>query len=356
MFFTLSIEQKNKSTVLAGMVTIRQATIDDIPLIMKFIDEYWRRGDPLALDRVFFEWSFLRNGKVTIILGIDDEIDKIYGIQGYMPYTDDETPDCAGAIWKAIRCEEDPLLGIHLADYMHTNIPMRFYAGAGMRKPAIRFAKLNGGVVEVMDHYYRLNSKYKIQDYSIAKIRELIIPKVQDYGVELERLHSITEFKGAFSEKKLYESVFRKDYKYIEKRYYNHPQYNYDVWLIKGDICKTESVIVTRAENYLTSSICKIVDFFGDELNFSYIGKSIDRLLEEQGHEFVDIYTYGFNVEYIRAAGFVECTSDSENIIPNHFQPFEQKNIDIMLERPWFDGLVLFRGDGDQDRPCCMMK
>ena len=50
-------------------------------------------------------------------------------------------------------------------------------------------------------------------------------------------------------------------------------------------------------------------------------------------------------------AGFVECADDT-NIIPNYFNPFEQRNIDLYLVDPIIEGFRAFRGDGDQDRPC----
>ena len=37
--------------------------------------------------------------------------------------------------------------------------------------------------------------------------------------------------------------------------------------------------------------------------------------------------------------------------IPNYFEPFERINVDIYFAASVSKGLVLFRGDGDQDRP-----
>lgn len=334
------------------MVTIRQAVIEDIPLIMKFIDEHWRKGDALAVNRELFEWSFARNGKVTFVIGIDDESHFLYAIQGYMPYTDDNYPDCAGTIWKSIRCKEDPLLGIHLAEFMHNEIPMRYYAGAGMRDSAIKFARLNGGVIDSMDHYYRLNRFMNPQDFSIASIGDYFIPSVENNGVYFQKISSIDDFISVVPEETLTNSVFCKNYEYIRRRYYGHPVYKYDVWAIRGDICSNSSVLITRTVESEGSYICKIIDYIGVQDDFSYIGMAIDELIRVNGYEYVDIYSYGFNTEFYKRAGFVRCTVESDNIIPNFFQPFLRKNIDIKLERPWFDGLVLFRGDGDQDRPC----
>ena len=41
------------------MLKIRRAVCDDIPNIMKFMDEHWKPGNILAKDRDFFEWQFV---------------------------------------------------------------------------------------------------------------------------------------------------------------------------------------------------------------------------------------------------------------------------------------------------------
>lgn len=37
------------------MITIRRAVYDDIPDIMRFMDEHWKPGNILAKNREFFE-------------------------------------------------------------------------------------------------------------------------------------------------------------------------------------------------------------------------------------------------------------------------------------------------------------
>ena len=74
--------------------------------------------------------------------------------------------------------------------------------------------------------------------------------------------------------------------------------------------------------------------------------------MKQNSCEYVDIYAYGFTTELMEKAGFCERMEEDENIIPNYFEPFEQRNIELWMMRPEVDGLILMRGDGDQDRPC----
>ncbi len=42
------------------------------------------------------------------------------------------------------------------------------------------------------------------------------------------------------------------------------------------------------------------------------------------------------------------------NIIPNHFEPFEQRNIDIHFFTSQMEHFRMFKADGDQERPNCI--
>lgn len=331
------------------MISIRQANIDDIPLIMRFIDENWRKGDTLATNRQFFEWSFVRNGKVTMIVGIDDKEGILYGIYAYMPYTDDEYPDCYGSIWKAVKCDE-PLLGMRIAEYAKKTICCRYILGAGLRGPAIRYAKLQGIPLKALDHYYRLNPEMKKTDFLIASIVDNYMPPVLRRTINPVR--SFEEFRTIISENSLATRPFRKDYKYIKKRFFNHPVFNYDMWLIEDIENSLKSVLVTRVEEYLGAYACKIVDYYGSTTTIENLGSFLDDLMITRGYEYCDIYSYGIPNQLYEAGGLVRCEKESMNIIPNYFHPFERRNVDIIMREPYFEGLVLFRADGDQDRPC----
>ena len=51
--------------------------------------------------------------------------------------------------------------------------------------------------------------------------------------------------------------------------------------------------------------------------------------------------------------GFIQRNDDDLNIIPQYFEPLVQQNI----ER-WFEtndnNMIIFKGDGDGDRPSCL--
>lgn len=330
------------------MITIRRAVYEDIPRIMQFIDEHWKKGHILARNREFFEWQFVDKGIVNFFLGIDDEVNKIYGILGVIVYNEGDNPDISGTIWKTIK-SDNPMLGIEIDRYMYFQLHARYACSAGISNKAVRVHQMLGKKVTSMDHYYRLGN---FEEYQIAKINKKFIPEVEDTEFFLERIHTVDEMQWVIPEEELRKNVMSKDYHYIQKRYFNHPIYHYDIWKIMEKKGKPVSIIITREEYVRKRKICKIIDYYGKIEVFSKITSALDNLMAEKGYEYIDIYSFGVEKEIYEQAGFIRCDEDDCNIIPNYFHPFEQKNVSLNMIDPQIDGLRLFRGDGDQDRPC----
>lgn len=330
------------------MVTIRRAVYEDIPDIMQFMDEHWKKGNILATNREFFEWQFVDDGKVNMFLGVDEENGRIYGIMGAIVYNKSPRPDISGCTWQTIK-SENPVLGIDLVKHMYAQLKPRYACSAGLTKKAMRIYELQGMVPTAMDHYYRLADK---SDYVIAKVGEKIIPAAEQTGYSLQRIHSVEEMKGIISEGELAGQILSKDYGYIGKRYFGHPVYQYDIWKILDAQKNSRSVLITREEKVEREKICKIIDYYGNPDDFRYITNALDSLMEKRGYEFVDIYSYGIPTDLYEQAGFCRCDETCMNIIPNYFHPFVRENITLRMIDPVIPGLRLFRGDGDQDRPC----
>lgn len=330
------------------MITIRRAEYEDIPDIMRFMDEHWKPGNILAKNREFFEWQFLENNKLNMFIGVDDDIGKIYGMMGAIVYNQSTNPDISGCTWQVIK-SNNPVLGLDIQNYMFKTLNVRYGCSAGLSDKSVRLNKLFGDKIIVMDHYYRLADK---DDYKIAKIKTKIIPNVEDSGYRLVPLSSVDEMKQIISEEDLATYILSKDYSYIKRRYFEHPIYHYDMWKIADEQGDFRAVLVTREETVQNQKICKIIDYYGNSIFLSYITSALDNLITERDYEFVDVYSYGVSTELYEQAGFVCCDENSPNIIPNYFHPFVQKNISLRMIEYWLPGLRMFRGDGDQDRPC----
>ncbi len=330
------------------MITIRRARYEDIANIMRFMDEHWKPGNILAKNQDFFEWQFVDGDKLNMFLGEDDESGKIYGIMGAIVYNRSSNPDVSGCTWQVIKsC--NPMLGLDLSEYMYTQLNGRYNCAAGLSNKAVRLNELLGYNITEMDHYYRLADR---EDYKIARVADKNILVTEETGYSLESIYSVEEMQQIISEETLAAQILSKDYAYIEKRYFGHPIYHYDFWKIVDEKRGSHSVLITRDEIMQDRRVCEIIDHYGRMEDLGKIAGALDRLMEEREYEFVDVYSYGIPVEIYEQGGFVRCDQHSENIIPNYFHPFVQENIPLKMIDYGLPGLRLFRGDGDQDRPC----
>lgn len=330
------------------MISIRRAEHKDITDIMRFMDEHWKPGHILAKDRDFFEWQFVDGDKLNVFIGVDETDGKIYGMMGAIVYNKSANPDISGCNWKVIK-SSNPVLGLELADCMHKQLNVRYNCGLGFSDKAVRLNKLLGRTIGMMDHYYRLGDR---KDYKIAKVERKIIPEVEETGYTLELIHSVKEMEQVISEEELAKQLLSKDYAYIDKRYFKHPIYHYDIWKVVDKEQTSHSVLVTREEEMESSKICKIIDHYGRMEDLGRITTALDCLMEEKKYEFVDVYSYGIPAEIYESGGFCRCDENCENIIPNYFHPFVRENIPLQVENAPLEGLRMFRGDSDQDRPC----
>ena len=97
--------------------------------------------------------------------------------------------------------------------------------------------------------------------------------------------------------------------------------------------------------------VLRIVDFIGDPDVLPEAGNALDALLRETGAEYADCYNVGISPEIWKAAGFRERTKDDPSVIPNYLTPplYENTEYYYFTNKP--DRFVLFKADGDQDRP-----
>ncbi len=326
---------------------IRLATQQDIPQVMQFIKEHWGAQHILANNRAFMEYQHCGKKDVfTYIIAQEDGI--IYGVEGYIPMNSKENPDISGALWKVIP-NGYFMLGKAIRDYLMQLTKCRCLCSPGINmNTSGKVLGAYGQYVEKMEHYYRIRD---FAEYRIAIIKEKCIPKSRtDSKVHLKPISDFETMATFLSEEYLSTKLPYKNMDYLKHRYFEHPIYKYDVYaIINGD--KQKSFVVVRAVDANDSKIGKIVDFIGEDEAFIGLEKEWDKLMLEKGYEYIDIYCYGIAPKFLEQSGFVKRKEDDVNIIPNYFEPYEAKNVDIYFVSNVLGQLHLYRGDGDQDRP-----
>ena len=324
---------------------IRGAEEKDIPSIMNFIDTNWKTGHILGNNREFFEYEFVRGGKVNFVIS-EDDFGEINGIEGYIVYSSEES--CAFLVmWKTIR-GNNPMLGIEILQYIMNNTNVHSVASLGINQNSIGIYQYLGLSTGTMVQWHRLNPE---TDYVIASIQDYeVLPVLAKQTGRLCHFNNFSELSQNFSFEHYYASnpKLRKEAWYIEKRYFKHPIYQYHVYGIKTE-SETDSFIVFRIQEFNGHRVLRLVDVVGNYNRLYGVTEEIDLLMKQYDAEYVDCYEVGLPENEMERAGWKK-VKGSGNIIPNYFSPFVQENIEIYYMSQDAD-MIFFKADGDQDRP-----
>lgn len=330
------------------MIQIRQAVYEDIPRIMQFIDEHWKKGHIMGNNRKMFEFQHVRGKEVFYILAEDDKDGKIYGSVGYIPMSMEEYPAISQTMILSVRNPERRMLGEEMSRFVEQNIKCSNVVSAGVReKYAKAIMELSENSIGCMEHYYILNP---LMEYKIAYINHYEERVIKKRGTMLVKFSSMGELKKHVNREMIWENNPFRDFVYIEHRYFKHPYYQYCVWGLERN-GEVKSILVAREEQVQGRKVLRIVDFFGCDEDIAYAGNELLRLLKEEKYEYLDFYCYGIKPKYLLDAGFNLRTKDDTNIIPNYFHPFEKKNVELYFYTWVMEGVHVYRGLGDQDRP-----
>jgi len=331
------------------MLTIKFATIDDVTNIMEFIDAHWKKKHILSRDKALFLYEYQDKKRVNFVIAVDNE-NKIYGILGFIK-SSDTTTDIWLAMWKVIKHDSHPMMGIELLQYLRDSKEYNLLTCMGINSNTIGIYTYIDIYTNHLDQYIIINET--IKEFKILKIEnDTTIIKI-DYIEDTDyTLKEINQHQVDFNfDNKDY--IPHKDKAYFIKRYFNHPTYKYTTYgIYVGD--HLNSLIVTREIEVGDSRILRIMDYLGDEKDIVYISNYLYQLVIDKNYEYIDFMGYGFNEKILNEAGFRKINLDSPEVIaPNYFAPFVQENIkiDFMADTKEINKLRICKADGDQDRP-----
>ena len=327
---------------------IRLANISDISQIMIFINDNWKENHILARDKDFFIYEHQDNNIINYVISLEDN--EINGVLGFIKYSDNNS-DIATVIWKALKNDTHPMLGIELLEFLRNHKKYNIIFSPGINKKTI-------GIYNYLDIYTNHLNQYiivnnNIKDYKILQIKDE--NKLIDHNFIMNTGYIIKEIKNNELEFNFddYNYIPHKDKAYFIKRYFNHPIYNYTVYSIEKNNLFS-SLLVTREVFVEKSKILRIMDFLGNENDLIYISNYLHKIVIDNNYEYIDFMCYGFDDEILKKASFSKVDIKSDELIaPNYFAPFLKENIQInfMADTIDIDKLRICKADGDQDRP-----
>jgi hypothetical protein len=337
------------------LYNIRLANLKDGPSIMSFLNKYWKHGHVLSKDIVLFDFQYLSNERdgYNFVIEENNSTGEIDGIFGFIPtWKYDlaliENGDVWGAIWKVrtdISNQEINGSGLYLFDFLLHEVPfVKTYGGVGLSSIAKKIYKLYGFNLGKLSHYYIANES--VAHFCIAKniksfdsSNKIVVCEVKEIDIE-----DISNSPFCSYEPK-------KSIAYLVNRYKKHPYYKYFFWgiLNEGNLI---SIWVLRRISVGEHSVIRVVDVLGniDKIGSLYV--AIQEQLKKWNSEYLDFLNYGISEFCFTEMGFSKLNfEDNEIIIPNYFEPFEARNIQLDVTYNHSNNYIAFKGDSDQDRP-----
>ena len=323
----------------------------DVSTVTKFIEEHWKQGHVLSRDRELFEYMYLENdGRLNFALAFEPLSNELIAILGYIP-SDALHSRISLSMWKS---RPDAHLrkykaGLVVLRFLIDELKPRSIFSTGISADTRDVYKFLGYSCDTMNHHVIVNSQ--LNDFGIIKnppVTSFYAHSSESVASSIAVISSVEDLRYAASKLDFAETL--KDVEYVSHRYLNHPRFKYEVRevLLKN---KTVGILFFRRLFANNRSCIRIIDVFGAETCLkSAIGPLAQEMLMN-GDEYIDLLSWGLDGSQLNEAGFANCREFADCVVPEYFSPFSQTNVDRWLFTNLPDTEIIYKGDGDQDRP-----
>ncbi|MCM1082963.1 MAG: hypothetical protein NC428_05730 [Clostridium sp.] len=335
--------------------TFRLATKDDTNDIMDYLKNNWGKNHILANDKNFFLWQYGNTEyddaeNLNIVLMNDKNDGTIKGLNGFVRYSDNaDRLYVSSAITKVSADVTIPLAGIELIKQFHNLVPAKAYFSSGTNpKTMLPIGKRVFGYKSgVMQQYYILNPQ--VENFFVADIKYKMSVAYKTGHFKLNQIFDLSEIENSFDFYKDYERLPYKSFEFLKKRYMIHPKYTYMAWTLTDSNGIIYGILFGREITVNDRTILRLVDYRGELEYLGELGEALNQLLIKSNYEYIDLMASNLDADMMEKSGFSLLDVDGENIVPVYFEPFERENIKIHYQES--DDIVIFKADGDQDRP-----
>ncbi|MFH1916022.1 MAG: hypothetical protein ABIJ21_02045 [Nanoarchaeota archaeon] len=318
---------------------------DEVPKLMEWIGLYWKKGHVLSYDRKLFDFQHRYADGYNFYVARNRETHNFDAILGFISTAQYDTSlgderDVWLALWKVNELEaKEKILGLRLMQLLMKKEHPNSIGVIGISEVARNIYSLLSFACGKMSQYYYVNKKLK--KYHLISGDFARQATIETDAAELRKIERIESHSNL-----IHKYHPKKTIAYLVNRYASHPSYKYFFYgVFVHDMIR--SILVMRKSEYESASCLRIVDCLGELLPVSLM-KEWDRLLENENAEFIDFLNFGIDETIFLKMGFMK--RDDSVIIPNYFEPFEKRNVELFFAYKSTRPYVFFKGDGDQDR------
>ena len=343
------------------MYDIRLAKLDEAESLQAFIDEHWRKDHIFAKSKALLDWQHCdQNGAFyNFIVGVEAASGDIHGVLGFIPVSqfDAGIPHqrfCWMAIWKVCAAARGHKLGRNLMAYLAEQIKPDCISTVGATEMTLRMYAEQGYQVGRMTQHYVLNPA--VEEFVLVALNGAPRATVDSKTVEPDKgLKRVSEAELLAQDSEIFDTqqaIPKKTPTYLVNRYCRHPLYRYDVYHIVGS-GHVQGLIVTRNCEHRGARAIRLVEFVGPNAALTGLGAAWLDLLALANAEYIDFYSAGIPMDILVAAGFHHRREEDRIVVPNYFEPFTQKTVEIdyMISSDVTEPFRIVKGDSDQDRP-----
>lgn len=324
-------------------LTFRLARRGEDDAIQEFINAHFDMRLPLVNVPEMYRYYYAGpNGTPRFALAEADG--RFLAVAGYLPASEAPGADIWVSIWAAAKGHNG--VGLELMEALPRLTGARLVACNNIRPETMAFYRFLGWTAERVPHYYRMGTAGKAV---LAQNAKPPLPVQPD--LPLERVESAAALVSLGLPPTPHTPY--KDLAYLTHRYFDDPWFRYGVWAAREG-GKLLGYAVTRTVPIIDTGcvpVVRLVDFIGADTVLARLGGALDGILHAEKAEYIDCYCAGIPREIWQAAGFCERREGDGTVIPNYLAPPLQKNTEYYYFTSDPTNFVLFKADGDQDRP-----
>ncbi len=327
-------------------VVFRLARPEEQQRVLDFVNANFDWRLPLVNRPEWFRFYYESGDGLQF--AVAQEGDEWLAVAGYIRANRSPSPDIWVSVWVARKGHNG--VGLELMDALPQLTGARVVACNNIRPKTMAFYRFLGWEAGRVGHFFRLADR---KEYRLASPGPDAARLPAEGDLTLDPVHSVTRLQGMGMPPSSHTP--RKDIWYMTRRYFNFDHYRYEVW------CATErgkllAYLVTRLADVRLQDgssvrVLRVVDFVGEDAVLARLGTALDRLLTESGAEYLDCYCAGIPAGTMARAGLSERREGDGTTIPNYLDPPVRENTEYYYFTSQPKDFVLFRADGDQDRP-----